>query len=229
MNPPRHRELFEDLCKELDHRDNRSSSACRPTACPAVQSVPGFRCVSTAFLGLKTSMTTKALGPFYEEPHMNAFPTQCDACQAVLRTSDDSRTLDCPVCGPRFHLRTPCPYNPEVIEEANRQIDLIEKAIPSDKPEVRHALLWLLEERWLFTIGHQITIKVGSPLGRGPTKCDICGKVLENRKEVSRVEVRDRWRKSATMLDVCRDHLDEHMWEGDVDVLRNQSLKLGLA
>jgi hypothetical protein len=160
---------------------------------------------------------------------MNAFPTQCDSCHAVLRVSDDTRTLDCPVCGPRFHLRPPCPYTPKVIEEANKQIDLIEKVIPAGKPEVRHAFLWLLEERWLLTAGHQVTIKVGTARHQRPTHCDVCRNQLADGQQVYHLEVRDRWRESATLLDVCRSHLDEHMWEGDVDVLRNQSLKLGLA
>ena len=160
---------------------------------------------------------------------MNAFPTQCDVCQAVLRTSGDSRTLDCPACGQRFHLRPPCPYSPEVIEEANRQIDLIEKKIPAGKPELRHALLWLLEEKWLFTAGHQVTIKVGNARDQRPLHCDVCRKELKDGQDVYHLEVRDRWRNSVTMLDVCRSHLDEYIWEGNVDVLRNQSLKLGLA
>ena len=155
---------------------------------------------------------------------MNAFPTQCDSCQGVLRISDDTRTLDCPVCGPRFHLRPPCPYTPEVIEEANRQIDLIEKTIPAGKPEARHALLWLLEERWLFTAGHQVTIQVGSTQHESPAQCDVCRKELTKGEDIFHVEVRDRWRNSATKLDVCQSHLDEHVREVNVDVLRNQSL-----
>lgn len=158
---------------------------------------------------------------------MNAFPTKCDSCHAVLRISEDTHTLDCPACGPRFHLRPPCPYAPDVIEEAKRQIALIEKAIPAGKPEVRQALLWLLEEKWLFTLGHRVTIKVGSARHHSPSQCDVCKKDLTNEDVVYHLEVRDRWRNSATMLDVCRSHLDEHILGGDMDVLRNQSLKLG--
>jgi hypothetical protein len=160
---------------------------------------------------------------------MNAFPKQCDSCHAVLRISDDTRSLDCPVCGPRFHLRPPCPYTPEVIEEASRQIDLIETAIPSGSPEVRHALLWLLEERWLLTAGHQVTIKIGNAQHQRPTHCDLCRREFAEGQTAYRIEIRDRWRESATMLDVCRSHLDENILEGNLDILRNQSLKLGLA
>ena len=159
---------------------------------------------------------------------MSAFPTACDSCQAVMRVSDDTRTLDCPQCGPRFNLRPPCPYEPEVIAEAEKYLAMIEESASHLDVPVRHALLWLLEEKWLFSLGHKVTVKVGCDSHRHATACAICGKTPVKDLPVLHLEVRDRWRDSHTVLSVCRSHTDERVWSGDMDVLRNQSLNLGV-
>ena len=159
---------------------------------------------------------------------MAAIPKQCEVCQTVLRPSDNARTLECPQCGTRFTLRPSCPYPPSLIEDAAKHIAAIEKSLQGSGPELKQAILWLLEEKWLTTPGHQITIKVGCDSHEGTTECDICSKTLKT-GEVFRLEIRDRWRTSETSLDLCRSHFDAQVWEGDMDVLRNQSLTLGPA
>lgn len=159
---------------------------------------------------------------------MSEFPKECDACQAVMMVSEDTRTLDCPQCGPRFHLRPPCPYEPEVAAEAEKHLTAIDEATIDLEPQVREALLWLLEEKWLFSSGHKVTVKVGCSSHRHASACAICGKKVAKDVPVLHLEVRDRWLESHTVLNVCRSHTDDHIWSGDMDVLRNQSLKLGL-
>jgi hypothetical protein len=116
-----------------------------------------------------------------------------------------------------------------VIEAATRHLALVENATADADPVVRHALLWLLEDKWLSAPGHLVAIKVGNAPHMKPQHCNVCGKELIADDAVVHLEVRDCWRNSATLLDVCRSHLEKHLLEGNVDVLRNQSLKLGLA
>ena len=159
---------------------------------------------------------------------MAAFPKQCDLCQLILRTSDDGRTLECPQCGDRFTLRSSCPYPPSLIEEAAKYIEAIERSLHGSGSDLKQAVLWLLEEKWLSIPGHRITIKVGCDSREGPTQCNVCSKKLQQ-GEVFRLVVRDRWRESESILDLCRSHIDTQVWEGDMDVLCNGSLKLGPA
>jgi DNA-directed RNA polymerase subunit RPC12/RpoP len=166
---------------------------------------------------------------------MSDFPKECDSCRAPMSISEDTRTLDCPQCGPRFHLRPPCPYESDVIAEAQKHLSSIEDATNHLARPVREALLWLLEallwlleEQWLSSSGHKVTVKVGCDSHRDAAACAICGKKVAKDVAVLHLEVRDRWRDSHTVLNVCRSHVDERVWSGDMDVLRNQSLKLGM-
>jgi hypothetical protein len=159
---------------------------------------------------------------------MADIPKECDSCHALMRISDDTRTLDCPQCGSRFHLRPPCPYSPEVVEEAEKHIATLENATNRCSPDTRHAILWLLEEKWLASPGHTVTIKVGGARRSGAFACAMCKKELGDDIPVLHLEVQDRWRESCTILDLCHSHFEKHMLSGDMDVLRNQSLRLGL-
>ena len=109
---------------------------------------------------------------------MTDFPAQCDSCHAAMRISEDARTLDCPQCGPRFNLRPPCPYSPDVVKEAEKHIAVLNEATNGCDSETRQAILWLLEEKWLFSSGHRVTVKLGGGCPSGTTHCAICKKGL---------------------------------------------------
>lgn len=68
---------------------------------------------------------------------MNEFPDVCDVCGGSLRNREDSRTLVCPLCAPRFFLRQPFPFDPDVLEEAATQIEIVEKSRPAAKSDVK--------------------------------------------------------------------------------------------
>jgi hypothetical protein len=158
---------------------------------------------------------------------MSKIPKQCEQCQVVLQPSSDGNRLECPQCGTRFHLRPPCPYTPEVLAQAQEALDAIEAATADSDQGVKEATLWLLEEKWRRTSGHTIKIKCGCDSHSEPTQCDLCEKPLSG-AEVFRLEIRDRWRRSETILEICRNHIDTHFWAGDMDAMKNQSLRLGL-
>ena len=158
---------------------------------------------------------------------MSTIPKQCEQCQTVLQPSSDGNRLECPQCGTRFHLRPSCPYTPEVLAKAQQALDTIEAATADSDQGVKEALLWLLEEKWLRTSGHTITITLGCESHGEPTHCDMCEKPLSG-ADVFRLEIRDRWRGSDTNLEICKNHIETHVWAGDMDAMRNQSLRLGL-
>lgn len=158
---------------------------------------------------------------------MSRIPKQCEQCQAVLQPSSDGNRLDCPQCGTRFHLRPSCPYTTEVLAQAQTALEALEAATADSDQGVKMALLWLLEEKWLRTEGYPVTIKLGCDSHSEPTHCDMCEQPISG-AEVFRLEIRDRWRGSETFLEVCRNHIDKHFWAGDMDAMRNQSLRLGL-
>ena len=143
--------------------------------------------------------------------------------------SDDGRTLDCPNCGYRFYVRPQCPYDAETVAAAEAQIARIETLVSGSNPNVRDAILWLLEDRWQSISGHRLFVKAGIASYYGPLTCDLCHGEVKHGDPIFHLEIRDRWRTSTTILDICKKHIDEQMWEGNMDLHRNQSLKLGLA
>ncbi len=161
---------------------------------------------------------------------MRSHPTTCDQCGLTLVPSGDRRSLDCPQHGEVYRLRPSNPYNAAVIAEAQKHLGNINKALASASQEVRHAMLWMLEDEWLADTGHVVTIKFGNDIYRDLPRCALCRTEIAPTTERVYFSTRDQWLATTTSIALCATHLRDHCLEGELDLCCNQSLRLlGLA
>lgn len=146
---------------------------------------------------------------------------ECAQCGAVIedeRLSVPRSGASCPSCG-NDPARDPSPYEPE-IEHAGRELAArIHEEMKRSAPGALEASLFYLEDLILGERGHIVTVKVGKsqPLEQ---VCSVCAESIPLDTGL-RLELRDRWRQTTTVIGLCKLHSVEGYWAGDIDIHMN--------
>jgi len=117
------------------------------------------------------------------------------------------------------------PLKPEPQQRVLKIIDDIEEKFEDE--EIREALLWKLERKWLKSKGHRVTIKFGKNIYDNPARCAICGDECGKEEGGYRIEILSRWNNTTSVIHLCSEHMDKNYWEADIDLLRHNYPKVG--
>ena len=110
------------------------------------------------------------------------------------------------------------PYDPDVDQAGRELAKRLYEELLTSQTAAREAALYHLEDLVLGERGHLVTVKLGqSPYTQ---TCSICGKTIAEEFGL-RLELRDCWRNTMTVVGLCEQHSVEGFWAGDIDIHKN--------
>lgn len=152
----------------------------------------------------------------------------CSSCGAQIKLDEDVKARTCPKCGGMMLIQPDNPFRPDAVAAAMIKVEAIEDLL-ADQPNLRHAVLWFLEERWLAPAGHHVTLKLGKMIYDNKAHCCICGEDCGKTAGGVALELRDRWRNSDILVNICARHMGEALWGCELDIHKHRTPRLGPA